>query len=190
MPSNQMEAILNCNCGCGDVCCSTRCNTVNEETCDNPLPTTLTCTISVSTAKLDPITGVPSGCFTCTGTLYLSPINLWIGYVEGTCTGWCGGSTRLFQYEVRVECGLNPDGTITWFVEISDYATGDASRTCVMPFSDPAVWAALDSTCDPILLSGQSTQWYCGDLACVIPLLGIDEFFGDIIFDVLIWETP
>lgn len=190
MPSNQMQALLSCNCGCGNVCCPDRCNTVNEETCDNPLPTTLTCTLTVSTAKLDPITGVASGCFTCTGTLYLSPIGLYIGYVEGTCTGWCGGSTRLFQYEVRVECGLNPDGTITWFVEISDYVTGDASRTCVMPFSDPAVWAALESACDPILLSGQSTQWYCGDLACVIPLLGIDEFFGDIIFDVLVWETP
>jgi hypothetical protein len=191
MPSNQLEALLQCGCGCnGDPCCPTRCNTVAGESCDNPLPTTLTATLTVSTTKIDPVTGNPSGCFSCTGTLYLSPIGVWIGYVEGTCSGWCGGSTRLFQYECRVECGLNPDGTISWFISISDYAEGNPARLCVAPFSDPPVWAKFESSCDPIFLTGQSTSFLCSDLACVIPLLGIDEFFGDVIFDISVSENP
>lgn len=188
-----MIAISCKQCTCtpsGEVCCPERCNPMNYETCANPLPLTLTCTLTVSTAKLDPITGVPSGCFTCTGTLYLSPIGVWIGVVEGTCSGWCGGSTRVFQYLCTVECGVNPDGSITWFIRIADNEGGDSSRLCVAPFSDPPVWAAFESTCDPIMLTGQSTSFLCSDLACVIPILDIDEFFGDIIFDALVTEDP
>lgn len=191
MPSNQLEALLLCGCGCSpSVCCPDRCNTVNEEACLNPLPTTLACTLTVSTVKNDPITGNPSGCYSCSGTLYLSPIGLYIGVVTGTCSGWCGGSTRIFEYEVRIQCGLNPDGSTTWFALIADNAGGDPARVCIAPFSDPPIWALFTSSCDPILLSGQSTSFLCSDLACVIPLLGIDEFFGDVIFDILAWENP
>lgn len=188
MPSNQQEVLLSCNCGCGDVCCPSRCNTVNGEECDNPLPTELSCQLTVSTVKLDPITGVPTGCYTVTGTIYLSALNGWIGNVEGTCSGWCGGATRLFQYEVRVTCGLQDDGSISWHIDVQDNLSGDPSRLCTNS-SVPIVQANLLSACDPILLSGQTDSFFCGDLSCVIPILGIDEFFGDVIFDVLVWET-
>lgn len=174
----------------GNPCCPDRCNTVNGEECDNPLPTTLDCTLTVSTTKLDPITGVPSGCFTCSGTLSLSAIGQYVGVVTGTCTGWCGGTTRVFEYEVRIQCGLNPDGEISWYVEVSDNLSGSASRVCIAPVSTPPIWATLTSSCDPIMLAGATTSFFCSDLACVIPILGIDEFFGDVIFDVVAWETP
>lgn len=177
-------------CCCGfNPCCPDRCNPVADEVCDNPLPETMTCTLTVSTVKNDPITGLPTGCYSVTGTLFLSPIGLWIGFVEGTCSGWCGDSERLFQYEVRVMCGTNPDGRRSWFIEIADNTAGDLSRTCIIP-TFPIVWSELESSCDPILLSGQSTPFECNDLACVIPILDIDEFFGEVIFNVLITEDP
>lgn len=178
-----------CRGPCCTPCCPDRCNPVAGEECDNPLPTTLSATIAVSTVKLDPITGNPTACYTCTGTLSLSPIGLWIGNVEGTCTGWCGGATRIFSYEVRVDCGLNPDGRVSWFVNILDNITGDPARVCVIPFAQ-SVWAELESTCDPILLVGTTTAFDCGDLACVIPILDIDEFFGEVRFDIIISEDP
>ena len=178
-----------CLCSCGNVCCPGRCNTVNGESCTNPLPLTLTATLTVSTVKLDPITGVATGCYTVTGTLYLSALNGWIGVVEGTCSGWCGGTTRLFQYEVRVTCGLRPDGTTGWFVEVRDNLSGDPSRLCTNA-SIPIVQANLLSSCDPILLSGITDAFICTDLTCIIPLLGIDEMFGEVRFNVLISEDP
>lgn len=189
MAGNLLEAVLNCGCCGGNPCCPGRCNSVAGEICNNPLPLTLNCNLTVSTAKLDPISGLPTGCFSCTGTLSLSPIGLYIGVVTGTCSGWCGGATRIFEYEVRIQCGLNPNGRITWTAEVRDNLGGNPARVCAAPNTDPPIWARLTSSCSPILLSGQSTQWFCGDLACIIPLLGIDEFFGDIIFDVLAWET-
>lgn len=178
-----------CSCEEGDPCCPERCNTVNGESCANPLPTSLECTLTVSTPKLDPITGVPTGCFTCSGTLSLSALNGYIGVVEGTCSGWCGGATRLFQYEVRVTCGLQDDGTISWHVDVRDNLGGDASRLCTNS-NEPIVEANLDSSCDPIMLVGATNSFVCTDLTCVIPILDIDEMFGDVIFDVVVWEEP
>jgi hypothetical protein len=179
---------LRCCCG-GDPCCPSRCNTVAGESCENPLPLTLTATITVSTVKTDPISGIPTGCYSCTGTLFLSPIDLYIGNVTGTCTGWCGGTTRVFDYEVRVQCGINPSGRISWFVGVQDNITGDPARVCTIPI-DQIVWAELLTNCDPILLSGRSTAFLCTDLTCVIPLLGIDEMFGEVRFDILVSEDP
>lgn len=146
--------------------------------------------MTVSTVKNDPITGAPTDCYTVTGTLFLSPTGGWIGLVEGTCTGWCGGTTRIFQYTCTLDCSMNPDGTRSWFIVVEDYITGDASRVCTAPFSDPPVWSLLTGACDPILLSGQTASFLCSDLACVIPNLNIDEFFGDVVFDVLVTEDP
>lgn len=190
-----------CCCG-GDPCCPNRCIPyVSEEfpgDCpgdpgDNPLPLELDCTLTVSTVKNDPITGLPSGCFTCTGTLSYSPsTDSWIGVVTGSCSGWCGETTRIFEYLVTISCGLNPDGSISWFAEIQDNVGGTSTRVCPAPFSDPPVWALFESTCDPILLTGQSTSFLCSDLQCVIPAHDppIDEVFGDIIFDIVASEVP
>jgi hypothetical protein len=183
-----MPDYVRCCCG-GNVCCPDRCNTVNGEECDNPLPLTLTATLTVSTVKNDPITGLPTGCYSVTGTLDLSPLNGWIGFVEGTCSGWCGGDVRLFQYEVRVTCGLRPDGSIGWYVGVQDNISGDAGRLCTNA-SIPIVEANLESTCDPILLVGTTNSFVCTNPTCVIPLLDIDEEFGEVVFDVVITEDP
>lgn len=188
-----------CTCS-GDVCCPERCRPYFSElypgTCtgapgENPFPASVTCTITVATVKNDPITGLPTGCYTCTGSLVYSPaVENWIGFVEGTCTGWCGGTTRLFQYEVRLSCGDAPSGLRKWYATISDYIDGDPTRVCTAPNIDSPVLVEFTSECSPIMLSGQSTSFFCGDLACIIPILGIDEFFGDVVFDVLIVEEP
>lgn len=176
-------------CRCCGVCCPNRCNTVNGESCDNPLPLTLTCTLTVSTPKNDPITGIPSGCFTVTGILYLSPLNGWIGVVYGSCSGWCGTETRIFEYEVRVTCGLSPDGSIRWYLTIQENLGGDPASVCNNS-SIPIAYAILDSTCVPILLTGQTTPFECLDLTCVIPNENIDATFGTVVFDVLVTENP
>jgi hypothetical protein len=48
----------------------------------------------------------------------------------------------------------------------------------------------MTATCDPILLTGTTVAFDCTDLACVIPALSIDEFFGEVIFDVVVSEAP
>lgn len=176
-------------CCYGGTCCPDRCNTVNDEECDNPLPLTLTATLVVSTVKTDPRTGAPTGCYTVTGTLYLSPLNGWIGIVEGTCTGWCGDLTRLFQYEVRVTCGIRPDGSTGWHVTVQDNLSGDPTRLCTNA-NIPIVQANLSSSCNPILLMGLTDTFVCTDLVCIIPILDIDEEFGEVRFNVLITEDP
>ena len=192
--------ILHKPCCCdGNPCCPGRCHPyVNEEfpgdcpgePSDNPLPLSLDCTLTVSTVKNDPITGVPSGCYSVSGTLSYSPsTETWIGVVTGSCTGWCGGTTRIFEYEVIVSCGINPDGAISWQVEVRDNLSGSASRVCVIPTS-PLIWGEMTATCDPILLTGTTVAFDCTDLACVIPALSIDEFFGEVIFDVVVSEAP
>jgi len=179
---------LKCCCG-GNPCCPGRCNTVNGEECTNPLPTSVTATLTVSTAKLDPITGVATGCYTVTGTLALSALNGYLGTVTGTCSGWCGDTTRIFEYMVRVTCGIRPDGSTGWYIAISDNLGGDANRKCTNN-NEPIAEANLAGDCDPILLTGTTSSFMCDDLACVIPLLGIDEFFGPVVFTVVINEEP
>lgn len=173
----------------GNPCCPDRCNTVNGEECDNPLPLTLTATLTVVQTKLDPRTGIATGCYSVTGTLNLSALNGWIGVVSGTCTNWCTDDNIVFEYEVRVTCGLQDNGQISWHVDVRDNLGGNAARKCTNN-NTPIVEANLTSSCDPIMLTGRTNTFVCTDLTCVIPLEGIDEEFGEVSFDVLITEDP
>lgn len=183
-----------CDCDVSTLCCPDRCNTSAGETCDNPLPATVTCELTVSTVKSDPITGAPTACFSVSGTLYLSPIDQYIGLVEGTCSGWCGETERIFQYTCKLACGVNPDGSTTWWIAVLDNAAGNPARVCTAPTGsvggEGTVWAELSGSCDPILLTGQTNAFLCGSLTCIIPIMDIDENFGDVIFDVLVTEDP
>jgi hypothetical protein len=189
MPSNQMQAIMECGC-CGLGCCLSRCNTVNEESCTNPLPTTLTCELSMTLNKPDPISGLATTCVDVAGTLELTPTRVYRGDLFGSCAGWCGGLTRNFRYTAELACVSTSSSGYQWRLTVVDRDVGDTNQRCIIGLSQDVNGFMTNESCDPIYFIGTLPTWYCSDWICVIPLLGIDEVYGDVLWDALVYETP
>ena len=153
MPSNQLEAMLLCGCGCGEeaLCCTGRCNPyINEQhpgDCtgapgENPLPSELTVEVTSDS---------PYGCWSLSSTVTLTENGRWgNGRLTGTCTFCCPGNsaqncTWTFDALIQVNCG---SGT-GWILEFDQASTGP---TTVPAPTVPVLLTKI--SCDPVLLTG------------------------------------
>lgn len=156
MPSNQLEAILLCGCGCGEeaICCPSRCypgsvHSAEEPTCtgdpsENPLPSTLT--IEMTT---DDIT---YGCFEGSTTVTLVANGRWgLGTINSTCvwldpTDSTKTKTWYFCFQVAIQC--TPGNG--WGIEFRRCASVGTPSPDFIP-SDSLLTRV---SCNPILLAG------------------------------------
>jgi formylglycine-generating enzyme required for sulfatase activity len=180
-------------CSCSAVstaCCPDRCNPMNYEECDNPLPLSLTCELTMTLAKPDPISGSATTCVNVSGELFLTPTRTYLGDLSGSCSGWCGGVTRTFNYTAELACTETIEDGFVWRLSVFDDNTGDANQRCNIGLDTTPTATMLNVSCDPIYFTGTLSTWNCSDWICVIPLLGIDEVFGEIVWDALVYENP
>jgi len=198
MPSNQLEAILNCGCCTTSVCCDGRpCPGSGEP---NALPSSLT--IEVSATFNDPPIVTPPGsgfdppansdCYNFSfelGGSCVEGIITYGGVGEHTCT-WCSQSFTI-RLSVLLICGANG-----WFLTIEALVPpGD----CDLEVSGDQYSATLvKESCDPVLMGGDMERCLDCGFTCqiggimiapgvIVPVIATHSPFC---LSFLVYETP
>ena len=180
MPSNQMQALLECGCGCGaeETCCGPdRC--LPHQECVNPLPYSLRINVS----------GSYSGAFggsTCTCLLLDSTLTFYENGVDNPDTGlpnvWTGTFTvcgKTFRYSLGCV-----DDTLGWRLAFfQNNLAGSATPTDCLASSvmHPDGVLMEKASCDLLVLAG--TMYTSGIGCCeAAHLVGLATL------DITIWE--
>lgn len=187
MPSNQLEAIMNCGC-CGDqTCCPDRCfpgATGVDPTCtgapgENPLPTTLIVEMSTDDATY--------GCFSGATTVTLVANGRWgNGVINATCV-WKHPTNSLLTatWNFCVQIAIQCTPTNGWGIEFRRCS----SETTPHPDFIPADSTLTKVSCDPILLTG-TVCYTPGMQSVVFPIIPPmpPEQHPDICLDFTVYE--
>lgn len=186
MPSNQQQALLDCNCGCGNIpCCPDRCCPPDTGTstpgtgtdCTNPLPYALT--VEITEAETGTDTDAP--CFNMSGRLTLLDCAslTWAGKVTSSCT-WCGVTWDM-AYDLILTCGT-PDG---WLLA---FQSSTPSSDCGF-LPDDTILPQIG--CDPIMMSGDVECFSCAEMNCLVPgTIPTGYPHNPFCISVLIYEEP
>lgn len=192
MPSNQLEALLECDCGCdGGACtCGGRCLPLYVDTtvdpaverpgnCANPLPVFLRCDFLV-TSSIEGDT-----CFVAaTGTLEFKTglsggDECWQGTLSGSCID-CLGATMEWEYQIKVCCVEFGGGAFRWQVALVRI-NGVCPAETLSTFAEAV-------TCDPFLLQGCFPTFGACTPACSADIDPLPSALYDICFDI--YEEP